>query len=107
MLPANTLTVSAEIDLIHEGKQYGVQVTRSGPESYFLLMNGSGAEARPPFPPALPTSPLTGGGLAGGVPPDVGQRDAAVLPGQLLPLLHEGGGGVLPVSLLVLFQARL
>jgi acetyl-CoA carboxylase / biotin carboxylase 1 len=29
------------VELINEGYKYVVQVTRSGPETYFLIMNGS------------------------------------------------------------------
>ncbi|XP_059482101.1 acetyl-CoA carboxylase isoform X3 [Neocloeon triangulifer] len=40
----NTLENSMTVELINEGFKYIVQVTRSGPESYFLIMNGSSKE---------------------------------------------------------------
>ena len=44
VLPANTLTASTQLDLIHGGLKYPVTVTRSGPQTYFLVMNGSGVD---------------------------------------------------------------
>ncbi|KAG8315425.1 hypothetical protein J6590_071134 [Homalodisca vitripennis] len=38
---SNTLDHSLNIELIHEGYKYKVQVTKSGANSYFLVMNGS------------------------------------------------------------------
>jgi acetyl-CoA carboxylase / biotin carboxylase 1 len=37
----NILENSMVVELINEGYKYVVQVTRSGPETYFLIMNGS------------------------------------------------------------------
>lgn len=39
ILPANTLSNTEDVELIYEGKKYVVKVTRSGPNSYFLVMN--------------------------------------------------------------------
>jgi hypothetical protein len=33
-----------DVELIHEGYKYRVQATKSGPNSYFLVMNGSWKE---------------------------------------------------------------
>lgn len=33
-----------DVELIHEGYKYKVQATKSGPNSYFLVMNGSWKE---------------------------------------------------------------
>lgn len=41
ILPANTLTNNEDVELIYEGKKYVVKVTKSGPNSYFLIMNGT------------------------------------------------------------------
>ncbi|KAL3270902.1 hypothetical protein HHI36_021411 [Cryptolaemus montrouzieri] len=38
---SNTLTNVVDVELIHEGNKYKVQATKSGPNTYFLLMNGS------------------------------------------------------------------
>ncbi|KAK9507907.1 hypothetical protein O3M35_007669 [Rhynocoris fuscipes] len=38
---SNTLNHVVNIELIHEGYKYKVQATKSGPNSYFLVMNGS------------------------------------------------------------------
>ncbi|XP_045467140.1 acetyl-CoA carboxylase isoform X2 [Harmonia axyridis] len=38
---SNTLTNVVDVELIHEGFKYKVQATKSGPNTYFLLMNGS------------------------------------------------------------------
>ncbi|XP_073990346.1 acetyl-CoA carboxylase isoform X3 [Rhodnius prolixus] len=38
---SNTLDHIVNIELIHEGYKYKVQATKSGPNSYFLVMNGS------------------------------------------------------------------
>lgn len=42
MLPANALTDTVEVELIHENIKYLVNATRCGPESYFLDMNNCG-----------------------------------------------------------------
>lgn len=42
VLPANSLTDTVDVELTHEGVKYCVQVTRSGPQNYYLMMNGSG-----------------------------------------------------------------
>lgn len=39
ILPANTLNNSQMVELIYEGVKYVVSVTKSGPNSYFLVMN--------------------------------------------------------------------
>ena len=39
ILPANTLNNSIVVELIYEGVKYVVTVTKSGPNSYFLIMN--------------------------------------------------------------------
>lgn len=41
VLSANTLDHHVSVELIHEGFKYKIQVTKSGPNSYFLIMNGS------------------------------------------------------------------
>lgn len=41
MLGSNTLEHSVNVELIHEGFKYKVQATKSGQNSYFLVMNGS------------------------------------------------------------------
>lgn len=41
MLSANTLDHQISIELIHDGFKYKAQVTKSGQNSYFLIMNGS------------------------------------------------------------------
>ncbi|KAF7492692.1 hypothetical protein SSS_08750 [Sarcoptes scabiei] len=41
ILPANTLVNHQDVELIYEGKKYVVKVTKSGPNSYFLVMNGT------------------------------------------------------------------
>ncbi|KAK9874333.1 hypothetical protein WA026_002683 [Henosepilachna vigintioctopunctata] len=38
---SNTLTNLVDVELIHEGNKYKVQATKSGQNTYFLLMNGS------------------------------------------------------------------
>ncbi|XP_044762645.1 acetyl-CoA carboxylase isoform X3 [Coccinella septempunctata] len=38
---SNTLSNVVDVELIHEGYKYKVQATKSGPNTYFLLMNGS------------------------------------------------------------------
>ncbi|KAI4455017.1 acetyl-coa carboxylase isoform a [Holotrichia oblita] len=38
---SNTLNNIVDVELIHEGYKYKVQATKSGPHSYFLVMNGS------------------------------------------------------------------
>ncbi|XP_072165037.1 acetyl-CoA carboxylase-like [Diadema setosum] len=45
VLPASTLTNARDVDLIYEGNKYETEVTRQGPTSYFLCMNGSTVEA--------------------------------------------------------------
>lgn len=42
---ANTLTNIVDVELISQSIRYKVQVTKSGPNSYFLMMNGSIKEA--------------------------------------------------------------
>lgn len=39
ILPSNTLANSQNVELIYEGIKYVVNVTRSGPNSYFLVLN--------------------------------------------------------------------
>lgn len=41
VLPAYTLTNCVEVELIYEGTKYKMQTTKSGPNSYFLALNGS------------------------------------------------------------------
>ena len=41
ILPANTLNNTMNVELIYEGVKYAVEVTKSGPNSYFLVMNGT------------------------------------------------------------------
>jgi acetyl-CoA carboxylase/biotin carboxylase 1 len=41
---SNTLFNTVDVELIHEGYKYKVQATKSGPNSYFLVMNGSWKE---------------------------------------------------------------
>ncbi|XP_049825243.1 acetyl-CoA carboxylase isoform X3 [Aethina tumida] len=38
---SNTLTNVLDVELIHDGNKYKVQATKSGPNTYFLQMNGS------------------------------------------------------------------
>ncbi|KAK9746194.1 Carbamoyl-phosphate synthase L chain, ATP binding domain [Popillia japonica] len=38
---SNTLNNIVDVELIHDGYKYKVQATKSGPHSYFLVMNGS------------------------------------------------------------------
>ena len=38
---SNTLDHIVNVELIHDGLKYKVQTTKSGPNSYFLIMNGS------------------------------------------------------------------
>lgn len=38
---SNTLTNVVDIELINDGHKYKVQATKSGPNTYFLVMNGS------------------------------------------------------------------
>ncbi|KHJ49247.1 carboxyl transferase domain protein [Trichuris suis] len=44
VLPAKSLIETVDVELTHEGISYTVEVTRSGPQSYFLMMNGSGVQ---------------------------------------------------------------
>lgn len=39
ILPANILSNTVDVDLIYDGTKYKVQVTKSGPNRYFLSMN--------------------------------------------------------------------
>ncbi|XP_065319258.1 acetyl-CoA carboxylase-like isoform X2 [Gordionus sp. m RMFG-2023] len=41
ILPANSLTHTVTVDLVRDMVKYSVQVTKTGPNTYFLLMNGS------------------------------------------------------------------
>jgi acetyl-CoA carboxylase/biotin carboxylase 1 len=41
---SNTLEHTTNVELINDEYKYMIQVTRSGPESYFLIMNGSSKE---------------------------------------------------------------
>lgn len=41
ILPANTLNNNLMVELIYEGVKYVVSVTKSGPNSYFLVMNNT------------------------------------------------------------------
>ena len=41
VLPAYTLSNCIEVELIYEGTKYKVQTTKSGPNNYFLSLNGS------------------------------------------------------------------
>ena len=41
ILPANTLTNTQNVELIYEGTKYVVNVTKSGHNSYFLVMNNT------------------------------------------------------------------
>uniref|UniRef100_A0A0A9YFN2 Acetyl-CoA carboxylase n=3 Tax=Lygus hesperus TaxID=30085 RepID=A0A0A9YFN2_LYGHE len=41
VLGSNTLDHMVNVELIHDGFKYKVHVTKSGPNSYFLVMNGS------------------------------------------------------------------
>ena len=41
ILPANTLNNTMSVELIYEGVKYVVEVTKSGPNSYFLVMNNT------------------------------------------------------------------
>lgn len=41
ILPANTLNNTINVELIYEGIKYVVNVTKSGPNSYFLVLNGT------------------------------------------------------------------
>ncbi|XP_071847877.1 acetyl-CoA carboxylase-like isoform X3 [Apostichopus japonicus] len=45
VLPASSLDNTRDVELIYEDFKYCVQVSRQGPQSYFLLLNGSTAEA--------------------------------------------------------------
>lgn len=38
---SNTLNNQIDMELIHDGYKYKVQATKSGPQTYFLVMNGS------------------------------------------------------------------
>ncbi|XP_018332454.1 acetyl-CoA carboxylase isoform X2 [Agrilus planipennis] len=38
---SNALTNVVDVELIHEGNKYKVQTTKSGPNTYFLVLNGS------------------------------------------------------------------
>lgn len=38
---SNTLFNTADVELINEGYRYKVQATKSGPNTYFIVMNGS------------------------------------------------------------------
>nr|XP_008194740.1 PREDICTED: acetyl-CoA carboxylase isoform X1 [Tribolium castaneum] len=38
---SNTLTNVVDVELIHGGNKYKVQATKSGPNTYFLMMNGT------------------------------------------------------------------
>ena len=40
-MPIKSLTNTVEVDLISEGVKYHVQVTKSGPQQYFLVLNDS------------------------------------------------------------------
>lgn len=44
VLPANTLRNTVEVELIHEGVKYKAVVVKNGPNTYFLVMNGSSKE---------------------------------------------------------------
>ncbi|CAL4061242.1 unnamed protein product, partial [Meganyctiphanes norvegica] len=44
VLPIKSLTNTCEVDLISEGIKYHVQVTKSGPQQYFLVLNDSHKE---------------------------------------------------------------
>ena len=41
ILPANTLRNTLKIELINEGIKYNVDAVKSGPSTYFLVMNDS------------------------------------------------------------------
>ena len=41
ILPASTLNNTLNVELIYEGVKYVVEVTKSGPNSYFLVMNNT------------------------------------------------------------------
>lgn len=41
---SNTLFNTVDVELLHDGYKYKVQATKSGPNSYFLVMNGSWKE---------------------------------------------------------------
>lgn len=41
VLPAYTMSNCVEAELIYEGLKYKVQATKAGPNSYFLVLNGS------------------------------------------------------------------
>lgn len=41
VLSASTLDHHVSVELINDGSKYKVQVTKSGLNSYFLIMNGS------------------------------------------------------------------
>lgn len=41
ILPANTLNNTTNVELIYEGVKYIVNVTKSGPNSYFLVLNNT------------------------------------------------------------------
>lgn len=38
---SNTLTNVVDVELINDGYKYKIQATKSGPNTYFLVMNGS------------------------------------------------------------------
>uniref|UniRef100_A0A5S6QG58 Acetyl-CoA carboxylase n=1 Tax=Trichuris muris TaxID=70415 RepID=A0A5S6QG58_TRIMR len=44
VLSAKSLIETVDVELTHEGISYTVEVTRSSPQSYFLMMNGSGLQ---------------------------------------------------------------
>ncbi|XP_038054037.1 acetyl-CoA carboxylase-like isoform X2 [Patiria miniata] len=44
VLPANMLSNTREVEMIYEGYKYLINVTRQGPSSYFLCLNGSTLE---------------------------------------------------------------
>jgi len=44
ILPANTLTNAVQVELIHEGQKYRLEVVKNGPNTYFLVMNDSHKE---------------------------------------------------------------
>lgn len=41
VLPLKSLTSSVDVDLIGENTKFHLQVTKSGPQQYFLVMNDS------------------------------------------------------------------
>lgn len=44
ILPLSTLSTSVEVDLVRDKYQYKLQVTKCGPNSYIVIMNGSSVE---------------------------------------------------------------